>query len=183
MTIAEIIFETPELLAALGAVVYAVVRYQRGLSWYEYRTLHGLKRLVFPILNESTALGVSVVNDKRHRANATEYVRTTDRSIRDMAGALVAVGGSYHLVNSLKSRPEANGTGVEYSRAHVVFFHDDGTQTEIYLFRGSDGTDVYGHHETAVTDPDEHIQRTRQVDGDPRDVLSRVDAEANGTPA
>lgn len=170
MGLAETIFENPALLAGLAAVVLAAVRYQRGLSWFEYRRIHGLKVLLFPILDRRTNVGVSLVNAKLRAEDDDEFLGVAGISPRQVAKLLVAAGGSYHLVNSIKSRPDDEG-GSEYSVAHVVFFHDDGTQTEVYLFRSDSGTDVYAHHETAVTDPDGHIMETQQVDGDPRGVV------------
>jgi hypothetical protein len=49
-----------------------------------------------------------------------------------------------------------------------VFYHDDGKQTEAYIFANSDGSsDVYVHVETATTDPDGHLT-DEQLDGDVR---------------
>lgn len=174
MSLAETVFNTPVLLAALTVVVLAVVRYQRGMSWPEYRAVHRLKVRLAVYLDRRTDIGVSLVNAKGLPENDDEFVRHDDRSLKAVATDLVRAGGSYHLVNSIKvRRPES---GPQYSAAHVVFFHDDGTQTEVYLFRALDGqgVDVYAHHETAVTDPDGHILKTEQVDGDPRGVLDRV---------
>jgi hypothetical protein len=55
--------------------------------------------------------------------------------------------------------------------AHLVWTHDDGTQSEAYLFRGADGgIDIYSHGEPSVTTPKEHLEG-EQIDGDPRGVV------------
>ena len=168
MTIADQIFGDPALVALLAVVIRAVVAYQRGLSWYEYRTLHGLKRLLFPRLDGR--VGVSLVNEKGGVSD-DEFVGHRTGSVKTIARTLVRAGGSYHLVCSIKRR-HLRGRRQEYSAAHVVWFHDDDTQTEAYLFKHKRGVDVYAHHETAVTDPDGHIENTQQVDGDPRGIVT-----------
>lgn len=161
--------EWPLLAAALAVVLRAGLAYQRGLTWPEYRTLHACKRATFPALDRREPLGYSwFVNDKGRRDDA-EFLTTRPGGVKTAADRLRAGGGSLHLINALKRRPATHGD--PYSAAHVVWTHDDGTQTEAYLFRNDDGTtDVYAHHETGVTDPDGHLTGP-QHDGDPRDVV------------
>jgi len=171
MTLTDTILSNPILLAGLAVAIRAVVATQRGLSWPEYRTLHGIKRLVAPRLDRHLS-GAGLVNPKGYRDDA-EFEYTDWDTVSGVARYLHnAAGGSYHLINSLKRRELPNGT-VQYSAAHLVWLHEDGTQTEVYLFRApDDGTDVYAHHETAVTNPDGHLENTQQVDGDPRGVVT-----------
>jgi len=174
-TLTDTILSTPALLALLALVIRGVLYSQRGLSWYEYRTLHGLKRLLAPRLDDR--FGVSLVNPKGYRDDG-EFLYTDIITVSAVAKYLHGRGGSYHLVNSLKRRTTPDGT-VQYSRAHLVWFHGDGTQTEVYLFAAVDGgTDVYAHHETAVTDPDGHLT-DGQTDGDPRGVVRNALEEAD----
>ncbi len=157
----------PVPLAALTLVIFAVIQYQRTLTWTEYRGLHALKRRYFPVLDR---LWPHAVHTKQRLEDDAEYLLTREQSVKSVWKQLVAEGGSPHLVSSLKQRPGANG-GVEYSAAHVVWLHDDGSQTEAYLFRNSDGTtDVYAHHEPSVITPDEHLAG-EQTDGDPEGVV------------
>ena len=174
MSLVDTVFGDPVLLTALTVIIYGLVRYQRGLSWYEYRTIHGLK--VEAAKRLDNRLTLRLVTPKQ-RPGGYEFVRHDERSPRTVAREFVRAGGAYHLVNSIKSRPGGDGC-TQYSVAHVVFLHDNETQTEVYLFRHADGgVDVYAHHETAVTDPDGHIRETEQIDGDPRGVLARVYGE------
>lgn len=162
----------PRALAVLTALMYALVRYQRGLSWYDYRALHRLKCLVSPVLDryQSTYF---VLSKKGYRDDA-EYYGTVEGSVRGVWRQLRNAGGSPHLINSVKQRPLPDGS-TQLSAAHVVWFHGDEDQTEVYLFSnpGVDTVDVYVHHETSVTDPAGHLSDP-QTDGDPDDVLAGV---------
>ena len=166
----RLLADRPELLAAVAVLARLALAWQRQVSWYEYRTLHGLKRLVFPRL-EQLYPGNLFVNAKGGRDDA-EFVMTVDRSVRELVRQMQSGNGSLHLLNALKRRPSEFGDPL--SRAHVVWTHSDGEQTEAYLFANADGTvDVYAHHETSVTDPLGHLQ-DEQVDGDPDGVVRRV---------
>jgi len=166
----------PVSLAVLTAVILAVVQYQRTLSWSEYRTIHGLKRRVFPLLQRVKPLGYDHFIHEKGYHDDEEYLTTVEATVPVVWKQLVAAGGSPHLINSLKRRDWVDDE-VQYSAAHVVWTHDDGTQTEAYLFgplfdteRGSPTTAVYAHNETSVTDPDDHLTDP-QSDGDPRGVV------------
>lgn len=159
--------QSPELAVGLALLLRAALAWQRGLSWYEYRTIHGFKRAVFPVLDERLAL-VSFVNPKGGRDDP-EFLRTVDGSVRQTVGDLRREGGTLHLINALKRRPDGTLTA-----AHVVWTHPDQTQTEAYLFDNGDGTvDVYAHYETSVTDPEGHLS-DRQNDGDPLGVVTKA---------
>lgn len=155
---------------ALAVVMRAGLAWQSDLSWPEYRTAHGIRRLLFPVLQRRAPLGFdSFVNRKRGRTD-DEYLRTVDADVRATVGRLRAGGGSLHLISSLKRRPADHGDPL--TAAHVVWTHDDGSQTEAYLFANDDGTtDAYAHHETSVADPDGHLTDP-QHDGDPRGVVT-----------
>ena len=152
------------LAVALGLALRGALAWQRSLSWYEYRTLHGAKRLLFPWLERRFPV-VSWVNDKGGRDDA-EYLETINFSPREVVRSLRAGGDAYHLLASLKRRPD--GT---LSWAHVVWDH--GTdQTEAYIFANGDGsTDVYSQFEPSPETPVEHLGGDLQTDGDPRGVV------------
>lgn len=175
--VVDTLTEYPELAAVLGVVLRGVLAWQRELSWYEYRTLHGLKRLLFPVLQASTPFD-SFVNTKGGRDDA-EFLTTHPESVRATVRQLRRHGGSVHLVSSVKRRPAEHGDPL--TRAHVVWTHSDGRQTEAYLFANDDGTtDVYAHAENSATDPVAHLTRG-QHDGDPRGVVRAalgIDADA-----
>jgi len=163
----DVIASNPLLLAGLLVAVALVVAYQRTLSWPEYRRLHAVKLRVLPWVDRLTSL--FVVSNKGYRDDA-EYVATVPRDSRETFRVLVDGGGSPHLVNSVKRRTRPDGT-TDWSRVHVVWIHDDGSQTEAYAFANGDGsTDVYAHHETSVLDPEGHLS-DGQRDGDPRGVV------------
>jgi len=165
----EFAARNPAMVAVLAAIVVrAALAWQRQLTWPEYRTLHGIKRLIFPVLSERQPFGYGHwVHEKGGRDDA-EYVATIDDSLRSVVRRLQAGGGSLHLINSIKRRPTEHGDPL--SAAHVVWVHGE-TQTEAYLFRGVDGgTDVYGHLEPSVMTPRKHLDG-EQTDGDPRQVI------------
>ena len=161
------VLDNPAAIALVTVIVLALLAYQRTLSWREYRRLHGLKRLLLPTIDRQTNL--FVVSSKGTPEADDEYLRTVKMDVADTFRQLVAGGGAPHLVNSLKRRPESVET--RYSAAHVVWTHDDGSQTEAYLFPSEDGTQVYAHHEPGVVTVDEHLEGY-QTDGDPRGVVT-----------
>lgn len=183
----------PVIIAVITLVVAAVTRWQMGLSWTEYRQVHRVKRRLFPLLDRLTPDQIparlrripvvgrvlsalfafdSFINEKGYRNDDAEYLRTDGRTVKEVWKTLVRQGGSPHLVSSIKRREEPDGSGL--SAAHVVWTHDDGTQTEAYLFENGDGsTDIYVHHETATTDVEGHLSDP-QTDGDPRGVVTKA---------
>jgi hypothetical protein len=165
------VFDDPTVYAVLVLVITAVVLYQRTLSWPEYRRLHGIKRRVLPVVDRYTSL--FVVSRKGGHDDA-EYIATVQDSVRVVFGDLVNAGGSPHLINSLKIRTNPETGERQYSDAHLVWTHDDGTQTEAYLFRLDDAhVDVYAHHEPGVRDAKDHLDG-EQRDGDPRGVVRKA---------
>lgn len=165
--VADLLAAWPLLAALLATLLRAGLAWQAELSWPEYRLLHAAKRATFPWLQRLPLGFDSFVNEKGGRDDA-EFLTTRAASPRAVVGHLRSVGGSLHLINSVKRRPD--GLGDPLSVAHVVWTHGD-SQTEAYLFANADGTtDVYAHYETSVTDPDGHLTDP-QHDGDPRGVV------------
>jgi hypothetical protein len=164
----EYLREYPELLVVLTLVIRAAIGYQRGLSWYEYRTWHGVRRALFPWLNRTLKI-VRFVNHKPAGRESPEFIATVDMSVRETASVLREGGAMWHLISSIKRRPDGHGDTL--TRAHVVWFHGDEHQTEAYLFRNADGTtDVYAHYEAGVVDPVGHLTEP-QRQGDPKGVV------------
>jgi hypothetical protein len=170
----------PVVLAVLTLALAGVLRYQRGLSWTEYRAIHRPKARLFPILDRLKPGGFSsFINNKRYRSDDAEYLRTDPRAVKQVWKTLVRKGGSPHLISSVKERETP--AGPQLSAAHVVWTHADTTQTEAYLFPNPDGsTDVYVHHETSVQDPEGHLSDP-QTDGDPRGVVTEALLTENDT--
>jgi len=159
--ILEALAQYPQLVPILGAALAAVRVWQSRLTWTEFRTFHGIKLL-------GAQWRGWFVHEKGGRDDA-EFLTTYNGTVRAAARTLVDAGGSYHLINAVKRRPGEYGD--QYSLAHVVWSHADGTQTEAYLFRNDDGTtDVYAHRETSVSDPVGHLTDP-QRDGDPRGIV------------
>lgn len=163
----------PEFYPPIVIVAVLLVwAYQRTLRWPEYQALHGLKLRVVPLLERLKGVvvppGLLLISRKGYRDDA-EYLRTENKSVKEVWTNLIANGGSPHLINSIKVRETPEGE-VQYSQAHVVWTHSDYTQSEAYLFDNGDGsTDVYAHHEPSVLTPDAHLHGF-QSDGDPKGV-------------
>ena len=170
MPLPEILTDNPELMAALVAVLTFALRYQRGLGYSEYRQRHRLKVALAPTLHR-TWLPL-FVSQKGYRDDSAEYLQTWEKTLRESWDEMQAMGGSPHLINSIKSREHPNGE-TEYSDMHFIWGNDD-RQTEIYLFDNGDGTvDVYGHEEDSVAQPLEHLDTSNQKAGDPEGVLNQ----------
>jgi len=168
MALPDIFNQSPLAFAGLTAVVVLLLYYQRTLSWAEYRRLHALKVRVLPYVDNHTDL---FVISEKGGYNDAEYLHTVDAPVTTVFTQLRDGGGSPHLINSVKVRPHPDGRGPQYSAAHLVWTHDDGSQTEAYLFGFDTGvTDVYVHHEPGVANVDKHLSG-KQVDGDPRGVV------------
>jgi hypothetical protein len=163
MSIPETIAQNPELAVLAGIILRAILAWQRGLSWYEYRTLHGLKRLIAQRYPRDSIGPVSLVNRKGGRDDA-EYLGYSEASPREVVRELRSHGFGLHLLASLKVRPVGQAS---YAQLIVT---DDEMQTECYLFPAEGGTDVYAHFERSAGSI-RHLTDTDQVDGDPREVV------------
>lgn len=168
MALPEIFTQSPALFAGLTVVVVSLLYYQRTLSWAEYRRLHTLKVRILPIIDRYTN---AFVVSRKGGVDDAEHLSTVDYTVRETFGILRDAGGSPHLINSIKVRPYINSS--QYSAAHLVWTHDDGSQTEAYLFPTAGGTDVYAHHEPSVANIDDHLSGP-QRDGDPRGVVRKA---------
>lgn len=161
----------PWVLLPLTALMLVLIHYQRGLNWYKYRTLHGLKVMLVPHIDRETDF--FVIADKRDGRDNPEFLTTVDGTVRGVWEDLLEGGADPHLINSIKRRHFPDGRS-QFSDAHAVWLHEDGTQTEAYLFSNDGGTvDVYAHFETGVQDPEGHLSDP-QTDGDPRGVVRAV---------
>jgi len=159
----QIIASNPALAILAALVLRSILAWQKELSWYEYRTLHGLKWTLAKRYPSDTIGPISLVNRKGGDEDA-EYLGYSEATPREVVRELRANGFTLHLLASLKV---AEGTP---SYAQLSYQHDDGTQTECYLFRSGDGTSVYSHHERSAASI-EHLTDTDQQDADPRGVV------------
>lgn len=166
------ILETPTGITAVTIAVVALLYYQRGLGWHDYRMIHKLKVRLAPLVDAYT--DYFVLSEKPYRNKSPEYLGTRESGVKGVWWRLVE-SGSPHLVSSVKYRETPHVPGArEYAVGHVVWTHSDGTQTEAYLFSNGDGsTDVYCHHETSASDVDGHLE-DGGVPGDPRNVVKEA---------
>jgi hypothetical protein len=171
--IVELLQENYELVVMLGVVLRLARAYQTELTWPEYRAIHRVKRGVFPLLNRLIP-GLPLIHDKNGRDDA-EFIATVDAGVRETVQALRGAGGTLHVLNSLKRRPDTHGD--PYTAAHVVWYVGK-DQVECYAFRNDDGTtDIFAHTETSTDDPLGHLT-DRQINGDEYGVLPTLTPSA-----
>lgn len=167
MTLLPPELSTPIAIAVIGLLVAVGYHYQKGLAYREYTEIQRFKPRVFAILDLLQPAGFrSFVHEKEHPENEDEYYTTTNASPKTVWKRLKDAGFAPHLISSTKRRPDGS-----LSKWHWVQLHDDGTQTEVYLFQ--DGA-LYVHHETAATDVAGHLS-DGITPGDPRETLSDVE--------
>jgi len=182
------LFTNPLAYAALVVAVVAVVAWQATIGFGTAWRINRAKQLLFPVADRfrrplvrhvrrysPTAAGVlngvipHLIHEKGRTTDA-EYLETWAARPGTAFDRLRAAGFVPNLASSLKRRPGSHGTP-KLSILSMVYYHEDGTQTEAYLFDNPDGTlDVYGHLETSVINPRGHLS-DEQRDGDPRGVL------------
>jgi len=168
--IQEFVLNDPALSAGLLVLIYIGIRWQRTLPYREYRMWHLVKIFVFRRLDKRlTALGRPLIHPKHRPENSDEFITTLPDPPRMVFEELRSLGASPHLICTVKSRPGVT-TGVEYTHSQLVMLNDDGTQTEYYLFYNDGSTDVYGHRETAVTDPQGHVSDAQTAAKLPEDL-------------
>jgi hypothetical protein len=171
MNIQEIILQNPLYLGILTVAILLVFGYQHSLSYREYITLNTVKGLVFTILNPyMTAKGRPLLREKGSIQDSDEYVVTEKKPLRRVYAMLRANGFTPHLIATTKVRDG------ERADAQLVYVHDDGKQTEAYLFASDGKVDIYAHVETAVFDPDGHLTDSQQA-GDTRGKVLEAIAE------
>lgn len=162
--VVETIFASPLLVAVLIGVLILAVHFQRGLTYTEYRIVHLLKARLSSVFEQKVRkrFGLSIINDKRYRDD-DEFIRTIDKSPREVFKRIRSEkNASPHLIAATKRRHFAGGSELTHSQL-VTFDHEAGRQTEWYLFANGDGTtDLYGHNEVSIFDPENHIENTDQ---------------------
>ncbi|UBF23372.1 hypothetical protein HATV-3_gp22 [Haloarcula tailed virus 3] len=171
MNIQEIILQNPLYLGILTVAILLVYGYQHSLSFREYYTLNTVKGIVFTILNPYlSAKGRPLLSVKGSIQDSDEYVVTEKKPLRRVYAMLRANGFTPHLIATTKVREG------ERADAQLVYVHDDGKQTEAYLFASDGKVDIYAHVETAVFDPDGHLTDNQQA-GDTRGKVLEAIAE------
>jgi len=169
--IPEFVLGNPALLVALTAVILALAQWQRTLTYREYRLAHTVKLVLFNALDDwASRRGRPLVRTKGYREDA-EFVQTLHQPPRSVYQQLAGAFDP-HLIATAKARTTPDGR--QWSHSQLVTYHDDGKQTEVFLFDNGDGsTDLYAHFEGSVSDPAAHLTDP-QRDGDVRGVLNEV---------
>ena len=169
----ETVFNNPTLMLALTIAIVLVHHYVKQMPYSEFVLLTQIKHRVFAILAPFAATrGLEITRTKGYRDDEDEYVATTDYTPRELAQLFKANGIVQHIISRSKRRETPNGR--QWTHSHWVYQHDNGKQTEIWLFVNPDGTtDIQAHYEESVFDPDGHLE-TPWTPGDPKGVLDPI---------
>jgi len=85
MSVVETLAASPLLVLGLAVVLRAVVAWQHEVTWPEYRTLHGLRRLVFPRLDRLEPFGFRLFTTEKGGRDDPEFLRTVATDVRATA--------------------------------------------------------------------------------------------------
>lgn len=192
------LFTNPAAYAALVVAILGVIAWQATIGFGTAWRINRAKQLLFPPLDRfrrplvrrvrrhsptaGTVLNGTIPHliHEKGRSDDAEYLETWACRPGEAFARLSKAGFEPNLASSLKRRPGPLNGAPELSVLSMVYYHDDGTQTEAYLFDNADGTlDVYGHNETSVTDPRGHLSDP-QADGDPRNVVPAAPGDTIG---
>lgn len=168
LDIVDVVLGNPVLFAALAFILYALVTYQRTLTYHEYRILNGARIAVFTAFNPiASRFGRSLVNPKGGVSDP-EFVQNVDGTVREVIRMLHGHGFEYHLLATVKRRRV--GGKIYTAQAQLRYSEvvdGEQVQTEAYLFETANGVDVYAHVEADVQVPKRHL-RGIQHNGDVR---------------
>jgi len=191
LTVDALLSEPLFVLAISGLVVLAY-HYVKGMPYAEFVFWTQVKHRI-ALLLETTNLAelaesfgldvpglrklsrfiasVRLVTTKQYRED-DEYLVTLDRTPRELARAFGRLGIDQHMIAGSKRRETPDG--MQWSHSQWAYQHDDGKQTEMWLYTNEDGTtDVYAHHEDSVFDADGHLS-VPYTPGDPKGVLDPI---------
>lgn len=166
--IPDLVFGSPVLSAILLITVYAILSWQRNLTYTEYMTRHGIKRMLFPKLDSwFRKAGRPLIREKGPCNSSDEFVTCVQMPLRAFFIKLVRYGFSPHLLATLKvERPWRSPAAMQ-----LIYNHDHETQTEVYVFQDADDKlAVYAHVESSPKDPEGHIE-DEQIAGDAKGVV------------
>lgn len=162
----------PVFVLALAFIIIVAYHYVKRMPYSEFVFLTQVKNRVFLLLDPlARQRGLRLVTTKQYR-NDDEFLRTTSFSPRVLAKRFKQAGLDQHIIAGSKRRKTPDGK--QWAHSHYAYQHDDGTQTEVWIYPNSDNsTDIYAHNEESVFDPDGHLE-TPFTPGDPRGVLDNI---------
>lgn len=107
------------------------------------------------------------------KITAADFVGTVDKDSDAVEDELVTIGYQRNLLSSRKYRIK-NGSRQWADGSYVFDPPQTDIQHHVILFDSGDETDVYGHEERTVRDPDGHMT-VKQIRGDPDGLLRPLD--------
>ncbi len=161
--IPDAIFGNPVATVGLIILIYLLLGIQRTLSFREFRTLQLLKIFIFPLLDSwATKRGRPLLRYKDLPETETEFIKRVEDSPRAVYRRFRDAGASPHLLATLKARSAGDRPQFAYAQM-LILDSETNMQTEFYFFPAKGGgTDIYGHRETAVTSPTQHVGNAQE---------------------
>lgn len=162
----------PAFVLALSIVILVGYHYIARMPYSEFVLATQLKHRLAAITGPyAQSRGLRIVTTKQYRED-DEYVATVGKSPRQLATAFKSAGINQHLIAGSKRRETPDG--LQWSHTQWTYQHDDGRQTEVWVYpNGNGSTDIYAHREASVFDPDDHLS-TPFDPGDPAGVLDGI---------
>lgn len=162
-------FDSPLGVAVLAAVIGAIVKWQRGLSYREVVTLQTIANRLYPVLDlVASRYGRPLTRRKRHPDRDPDFYDSLPVSPREFVRE-IRPPFQPQLLSTAKWRREAGAK--RFIHSQWVYYHDDGQQTHVYLWAVDGGVEVYAHVEPSVRVPDKH-HLGDQESGDARGALA-----------
>jgi hypothetical protein len=170
----DTLLQNPYIVTGIALVVIVAYHYIKQMPYSEFVFVTQAKHRLFLLLQPlAQQRGLRLVKTKGYRENEDEYIVTVDKSPKELAKQFKEHNINQHLIAGSKRRKMPNGS-FQWAHTHWAYQHDTGKQSEFWLYTNPDGTtDIQGHHEDSVFDPDGHLT-TPYTPGDPKGVLNPV---------
>ena len=170
----DTLLNNPYIVTGIALAVIVIYHYVKQMPYSEFVFVTQVKHRLFLLLQPlAKQRGLRLVTTKGYRENEDEFITTVDKSPKELAKQFKANNIDQHLIAGSKRRKMPNGS-FQWAHTHWTYQHDNGKQTEFWLFTNPDGTvDIQGHHEDSVFDPDGHLE-TPYTPGDPKGVLDPI---------
>lgn len=154
------------MTALLAVLIVLILYYLRGVGPRQALYLSQLRRLIIPKLDKRFSDDIRQLTiDKTD--NQKEYICTYRGSQLDLLIALWKYGFRWNPVSMVKyirmNEDKKYAMSVVY-RQNI----DSERQQDIHIFPNKE---IWGHYEDSVTDPEEHLDASNQVPGDPKNIL------------
>jgi hypothetical protein len=168
MTLAETI------LSEYGYVVTAVLVVIATIQWYLGPELDIVERYRGTLFRKLNPIAKQLGRPLVYVSKEDEYICSVHVSIDELEQAIHPV--YRRNLTATKKAIRDDSSGLVWSEGS--WSHKDSPTAEkqhhVFLFDRGDRVDVYGHYEDNVTDPEEHLDASNQIHGDPNQTLRQT---------